>query len=342
MVTPTEQNSSELVPQGPAVIAIKLPFDLEERLLTFPFLHALFEHYPKAKFHLITPEKQIEVLNLLPFEAYYHEFDENEISSVFDVYRYTAFAKIHNVDLFISLTNSFPDACLGLGFRAKKRLGFSDGWKTLVLNEKINRPVNHHVVEDFLALYKLHVGVEVNPRMKVMSRELPSIIAEWDTRPYIAINISPLRDAQIHQEWIDLISMFDSQRIVLFASEEQEKAQEMLDLFIKYLPPQNTYENFLYKNWIDLGKMLAFAHGVITFNGALGAFSAYVGTRTIILYDTDDPRRTAPFYFIADVSILSAADSGSVHPVVEQGGLKKRVMFNMEQVFSRACGFFRL
>ena len=82
------------------VIAIKLPFDLQERFHTFPFLHAVHELYPLAEIHFITPKKQIEVLNLLPFKAYYHEFDEGEIASVFDVHRYCAFAKIFNVDLF--------------------------------------------------------------------------------------------------------------------------------------------------------------------------------------------------------------------------------------------------
>lgn len=339
MVTPTEQNLTELAPK---VIALKLPFDLEQRILTFPFLHALRAYYPKSVIHFITPKKQIEVLNLLPFEAYYHEFDEDEISSIFDVHRFCVNARIHSVDLFISLTNSFPDACLGLGFRARQRLGFSDGWKTLVFNQKTLRPVNHHLVEDFLTLYKTHTGLEADPRIKVISRELTPIIKEWDTTPYIAINISPLRGAQIDEEWIHLISLFDSQKIVLFASDEQEKAQEMMDLFIKHLPPNNTYENFIYKNWIDLGKMLAFARGVITFSGPLAAFSAYVGTRTLIMYDNDDPQRTGPFYFISDVAVISATDTSATNPVMSTGVLKNRITFKMDVVFEKALSFFRL
>jgi len=44
------------------VIAIKLPSDLQERILTFPFLHAISEYYPKAALHFITPKHQVEVL----------------------------------------------------------------------------------------------------------------------------------------------------------------------------------------------------------------------------------------------------------------------------------------
>src|SRR6478735_9422322 len=158
------------------VIAIKLPFDLQERILSFPFLHAISEIYPKADLHFITPKKEVEVLNLLPFKAYYHLFDEDDIKTVLDVHPYTANAAIYNVDLFITLTNSLPDACIGLGLRAKKRVGFSDDWKTLVLNYKTKRPVGHHIVEDQMTLFELATGQAVSKRQKVTSRTLTKIL----------------------------------------------------------------------------------------------------------------------------------------------------------------------
>ncbi|MBA2403139.1 MAG: hypothetical protein H0V66_00085, partial [Bdellovibrionales bacterium] len=156
MVTSTEQDpvTQTFLPGDVRVIAIKLPFDLQERILCFPLLHKIREKYPKAEIHFITPNKEIEVLNLLPFKAFYHEIDEDELNSVFDVHRYAVNVNIHNVDMFINLTNSFTDACLGIGLRAKKRVGFSDGWKTMVLTHKTHRLAGHHVTEDFFALYR--------------------------------------------------------------------------------------------------------------------------------------------------------------------------------------------
>src|SRR5690606_28022880 len=113
----------------------------------------------------------------------YHEFDEDEIQNVLDVHRYCVNSKIPNVDVFISLTNSFLDACLGLFLRARERVGFADNWKNLVLNKKLLRPVGHHIVEDFLALFKELTGEIVNKRLKVISRDLNRIIIEED--PYI-------------------------------------------------------------------------------------------------------------------------------------------------------------
>lgn len=317
------------------VIAIKLPFDLQERLLSFPFLHALREQYPESEIHFITPRKYIEVLNLLPFQAYYHEFDENEIENIFDTHRFSVNSKIYNVDLFINLTNSLADASLGIGLKAKKRLGFSDGWKTIVLNEKTTRPVNHHLSEDFFSLLEAHTGKPFNQRLKVISRDLTPIIKEWEGETFIAINLFPLLGVEINPKWIEFFNLFENQNFVLFASEDEVKVQLLMKNFIDKLPRKNKYFNFAHKSWIEIGKMLSQSNGLVTYNGPVATLSAYVGTRTLILYDREDPKRTGPFYFFADVVIIN----GDAPP---EGVLKAATQFNMVEVFNKAVDFFRL
>lgn len=328
---------------SPKVIAIKLPFDLQDRILAFPFFHALSEHYPKADLHFITPKQDVEVLNLLPFKAYYHLFNEDDIKTVLDVHPYTANAAIYNVDMFISLTNSFPDAALGIGLRAKKRVGFSDNWKTLVLTHRVPRPVNHHLVEDYMTLFELATGSKPDTRLKVNSRSLPPIIeAGEEEGPYIAINLAPLRSAAIEDEWIELISQFEGQRIVLFSSEEQVRVQMLMEEFIKRLPTKNTYINFKYHDWIELGRMLAHARGVLTYSGACGALSAYVGTRTLILYENEDPQQKGPFYFLADVAVMGVNNPTLINTTKDEKVIKDRVTFDMTEVFKKAMEFFGL
>lgn len=321
------------------VIAIKLPSDLQERVLSFPFLHAISEYYPKADLHFITPKKEVEVLNLLPFKAYYSLYNEDDIKTVFDVHPYAVNAAIYNVDLFISLTNSFADACLGLALRAKRRVGFSDNWKTLVLTHKTLRPQGHHFVEDLWHLYELATGENSNKRLRVSSRPLQKVI-EGDV-PYIAINLSPLREASIDDEWIELMNSFTDQKIVLFASDEQVKMKPLMESLVKVLPPQNTYELFFYHDWIELGRMLAFSSGVITYSGACGALAAYVGARTIILYENEDPQKTGPFYFLTDVVVMGTNNPTLINKAQSDKVLKNRVKFNMEEVAKKAYEFFR-
>lgn len=333
MAKPTEETPAIAVKK---VIVVKLPFDLQERLLAFPFLHALRDHYQDAELHFITPKKYIEVLNLLPFTAFYHEYDEDEIQNVLDVHRYCAQVKIYNVDLFISLTNSFSDACLGLGLRAKKRLGFADGWKTLVLNEKTLRPVGHHLCEDFFALYKLHTGTDVDPRSRVTARELAPVVEQWDSEPYIAINIAPFRSVTLEQEWLELLNQFEGQRLILFDSEEQDATGHLIKPFLERLPTTNQYSYFVYKDWIELAKLLTYARGVITYNGPLATLSAYTGSKTLVLFDREDPQRTGPYYFMAEVMhVAQPRPENSAH-------LSSRVPFDMDPVASKAHAFFRL
>jgi ADP-heptose:LPS heptosyltransferase len=327
-------------PESVNRIVIKLPFDLQERVLTFPFLHAISEYYPKSELHFITPRMEIEVLNLLPFKAYYHPFDEDEISNIFEAHRWCANAKIYNVDIFISLTNSFADAFLGIGLRAKKRVGFADNWKTFLFTDKVMRPVNHHVVEDFMSLFQLTIGQPSTKKIRVISRDLLPILN--DKTPYIAINVSPLRNVEIENEWLDLINHFEGQKIVLFSSEEQVKVQMLIEPFIELLSKKNTVVNFTYQDYIELGRMLASAVGTITYAGPCGALSAYVGTRTIALYENEDPQRTGPFYFLADVAVMGVNNPTLVNSVSDSKILKDRKTFNMTEVFKKAHEFFNL
>ena len=343
MALSTEQNS--LVPAKEnevKTIVIKLPFDLQERLLSFPFIHQIKEKYPGADLHFITPKKQIEVLNLLPFSAYYHEFDEDEIETVFDVHRYTATAKIYNVDLYISLTNSFVDACLGLGLRAKTRLGFSDGWKTLLFTHKTPRPQGHHISEDFFYLLDALNGSTSDHRLKVMSRELVPVMSDWEANPYIAINLSPIRQAAIEEELAELIGYFENQKIVLFSSDDQDKVQLLIEPFMERLSRKNNYVHFIHKNWIEMSKMLAFSRGLITFNGPVANLSSYLGNKTIILFDSEDPRRLGPFSFLGDSIILDVTDPSVSLRQDTSSALKERKKFDMSEVFLRAKRLFQL
>jgi ADP-heptose:LPS heptosyltransferase len=323
------------------VIAIKLPFDLQERLQSFPLLHCINEKFPNADIHFFTPLKQIEILNLLPFKAFYHELNEDELTNVFDVHRYSVNAKIHNVDLFISLTNSFLDASLGLALKAKERLGFADGWKKHLFTHKHPRPVGHHLAEDFLSLYSTYTN-ESPAKIKVLSRELTPTLSDWDNLPYLAINISPLRQAAIEDELAELINFFENQRIVLFSSEDQDKAQLLLQPFLHKLNKKNIYVNFIYEDWIELAKMLAFSRGVITFNGPVASMAAYVGSRTLVLYDSEDPQQVGPYYYLSDVMTLSVNDPTLALKLETQGALHQRSQFNMGEVFYKAFEFFKL
>jgi ADP-heptose:LPS heptosyltransferase len=115
-----------------------------------------------------------------------------------------------------------------------------------------------------------------------------------------------------------------------------------MEPFLASLSKKNTYVNFVYPTWIDLAKLLAFSRGVITFNGAAASLSAYVGAKTLALYDSEDPQKYGPFYFLSDVMILGTNDPNLVNSSVSGGSIQGRKQFQMGEVFSKAYDFFKL
>jgi hypothetical protein len=81
---------------------------------------------------------------------------------------------------------------------------------------------------------------------------------------------------------------------------------------------------------------------VITYSGALANLSAYVGSRTLGLYERENPQRTGPFYFLADVMTLSVTDPTLAAPTSPSGVLNERRRFNMSEIYAKAFEFFRL
>jgi ADP-heptose:LPS heptosyltransferase len=174
-----------------------------------------------------------------------------------------------------------------------------------------------------------------------MSRELPAVIPEWDSMPYVAINLTPMRDAVIDEEWMKLVYEFENQRIIFFSSEDRERVAPLIEKFIARLPLKNTYSFYFQKDWIELAKMLAYARGVITYEGPLASIAAYVGAKTLILYDRRDPQREGPFYFLSDIALLTSKDS-SVTLQQAPSLLKGRTIFDMHAIQAKAFQFFKL
>ncbi len=157
------------------------------------------------------------------------------------------------------------------------------------------------------------------------------------------VNLYPLREALIADEWRELVSLFENQHIIFFTSDEIEKVLPHVELFMKQLPTHNQYSFAKTNNWIELGKLFAHARGVITYEGAPAAIATYTGAQTIALYDREDAQKTGPFYFMADVMVCGVNDPTLIQKVgagTNSGQVRK--VFDMHEIYSRALEFFKL
>ena len=299
-------------------LAIKLPDDLNERLLSFPLLQVLVkslkieielnnkeipeEEHQDLKVHLLAHKDDIDVLNLAPIKAFFHELDDEDLKSVFTAHRAVKNMKLDQVDVFISLTRSFVDASFGKSMGAKKRVGFSIGKNNIFFNEKVSLLKGRHHCEQYYEIIKSLVEEFPEELPKGYSRELEPLYSDWRDRPYSIINLTADKEGNINNEWEEFFSLIENERFVLICDElPLERQKEALSEFIKKQSPKNEYEIFELENNIEFGKLSAFAQTFVSFDSNLVNLAAYCGGHVHYMHKKISLDSTGPIHFLGDI-----------------------------------------
>ncbi len=295
-------------------IAIKLPNDLKERTLAFPLLHELVNKLKEGleedeilKVHLISLAEGIDVLNLLPFEAFYHELQEDDVKSVFSIHRACSNMKINQLDYFISTTESFVDASIGKNLGAKISIGFAVGKNGWLLEKKITKMAGDHKSNQMFRLIK---GVldEVPPMEKVSSRQLPAIYDDFEENPYIVLNLDII-DGEVNSEWQELVELVVGKKFVLMCAElGLDDQQEFLQEYISKLSRKNTYKAFVYDSNITFAKLISYSAGFVTHDSPLVNIASYCGCTVLFINRKENLSITGPRYFTGEVLSYSKYD----------------------------------
>ena len=311
-------------------IVIKLPNDLNERVLTFPFLH-MVEKYFKSQLkedevlnmHLISLKEGLDILNLLPFKAFYHELDKGDLKTVFSVHRACMNFKIDKVDCFISTTNSFVDASIGKNISAQRKVGFAHGKNGWLLTDKVTKLSGRHFVEQIFELLRPIITEDFPEIPNTFSRELPPCYADWSESPYIVIDLD-LEGEFINPEWIDLFDLFVNKNFVFLCSQEKIDLQKStLNEFVRKLPNKNTYKVFEHQSHIEFGKLISHCKYFVSYDSHLVNLAAYCGSSIIHLNQKMDIQNYGTQFFVGELRNFSLSD-----PSFKQGKT-----FNYTKIF---------
>jgi ADP-heptose:LPS heptosyltransferase len=246
-------------------------------------------------------------LYALPFEGFWHPWDEEEIRTPLGAHRFVTTLRIPSVDIYIALSDSLTDLCLGQFLRAPKRIAFAEGWKQWLTTIPVTRPVGQHLAEEYFAIYQALSNLRAPGQLRVQGRELPPYYpVNPDEPPYLAVDLWPFQPGNFDEFWADYFALFEGKRFVLFFGEEEAKGGLMVNHFVDRLPPRNRYDVFLSSDWIELGKMLTNARGLVCRAGATASYSTYLGTDALVIYENGDPKRDAPFYNYANWRLMDA------------------------------------
>ncbi len=295
-------------------LAIKLPNDLRERVCTYPLLHTLYKELRKTldedeqlNIHLISLKKDIDVLNLLPFDAFYHELEVEDVKTIFTMHRACMNFKMDTIDIFISTTDSFVDASIGKNLRAEKKIGYALGKNGWFLNKKVPLLTGQHKSCQTYELLK--ALIENIPEIpNVYSRELPFAYADWNENPYTFINLDLIGEED-NSEWKDFIELFVNKNFVFMCSElKNSENMEPVQSFIQTLPKENNYRLFEYSSNINFGKTVSYAVAFVSGDSPLINIAAYCGAQVFHLNKKEKISIVGPTYFIGEVRNMAISD----------------------------------
>jgi ADP-heptose:LPS heptosyltransferase len=299
-------------------VAIKVPNDIRGKILSFPFIHKLVKEINKKLdeeesedvllLHLISSDNGVDVLNLLPFDAYYHEIEASELKTVFTIHRACMNLNLEKVDLFISTTDSFVDASIGKNLKATVSAGFAGGKNNFLLNKKIPKPTGIHESTKIYQLLKAVVDGELPAIRNVCARAVPPLFDDWNTEPYFVINLS-LKGKSIHPEWKELIDLFENKRIILMSdSIEEDLHKSTINEYIKTLSNKNTYDIYEETGHIDFAKLISYSWCFITEDSGLVQVASYCGARVYHMSRKDYSKNFDSRYFLGSHNIYALND----------------------------------
>lgn len=276
-------------------IAIKLPNNLTELIYSFPFLHKLNDLFKGTDFnlHLITGALEIEVLNLLPFKAFFHQLDKKDSESSFRVLRAYKNSKLNmqSYEYYLCLTNLKSDLLLGKLLKAKESIVFDDIGLSVLKAKKVQRLSGRKKVEQYFKLLSELDEIDENEIKSIASRDF-EVDKELDD--YIVIDSEILKS----DDWLDFLELFDETRIIILG--------EKTNTYSKYKSIED-------RNYIDIAKLLYLSKAFITSSYEKSLLCSYTGAMTFYLKENKSEITSFEFFMskVFEINLQDNTDGDS-------------------------------
>jgi ADP-heptose:LPS heptosyltransferase len=283
--------------EKPLKIVVRLPDDDHRRLMALPFLHALKEKEPEAQIHLFSSEENIEILSLLPFDAFVHPVKKEEYEKAADTFRLGRLnSQMRDVDLYFGLEPRFHDSFFGFVIQAKKRIGFAADMKKMMFTDFIPWEEANHPAANYLKLLGLHTGEDHREMKNVFSKELEPLVPESE-QPFLVLNLSLDELGSVDVRWKEMLELLKGNNIFTFLEGvEDQKALELVgqtlhEWGIDYAKPVGLAHPY------QVARLMYQAQLVVSFDSYLLHMANYLAVPAIGIYQTDQAATKAPLYF---------------------------------------------
>jgi heptosyltransferase II len=273
-------------------ILVRLPNWLGDMVMAVGFIDQLKHFFPGAEVSVIA-KKGID--GLLPyFPPFKHEFifNKGDYQGWRGLWKFgRAIRKTEKFDLFFSLPDSHSSALIGFATGARKRVGYKNELRSLLLTNSYQKPKALHRVDEYISLLEAFTGKKANGVKVKLSNNffrnssiVVNINSEASSRRLTTIKAIELVNA--------LHAQTDNPIILVGAPKEKPFIDEVYKgLFSQTRITNKSGET----NLPMLVELLGSASVMLTTDSGPAHLSNALGTKTIVLFGAGNENNTAPY-----------------------------------------------
>jgi heptosyltransferase II len=274
-------------------ILIRLPNWLGDMVMSTAFVHAVKENYPGSSVDFIVKKGIDFLLDYFPEHEHRYVFSKDEYKGLSGALKFGRHIKAtKKYDLFFCLPDSFSSAMMAYATGAKKRVGFKNEVRSLLLTDTFAKKRNTHRVEEYTSLLQQYIKKDVRvPEVKLANNSgskknilLININSEAASRRLpVAKAVSIIRS---------LREKLPHEFILLGSPNEKLFVDEVFD----GLPSKKNINNMAGKTSLpQLIDIIGSCPVMLTTDSGPAHVANALGTHSIVLFGAGNENNTAPY-----------------------------------------------
>lgn len=273
-------------------ILVRLPNWLGDMVMSVGFVHQLPYFFPGAEVGVIAKKGIHELLPFFPLSKHQFVFSKEEYDGVKGLWQFgRKIRQAEKFDLFISLPDSFSSALMGYATGIKKRIGYKNEGRNMLLTDAFSKPKKLHRVEEYVQLLELYTA-------KQRAELMVSLQHSFLKKDHIVININSeasSRRLTITKavEVINEVTGTYPNPVVLIGGRGEKPFVD--DVFQK-LANREGIESVAGKTSLqELVEILASARLMLTTDSGPAHLANALGTETVVLFGAGNENNTSPY-----------------------------------------------
>lgn len=277
-------------------ILVRLPNWLGDVVMSSAFIAELQRINPAAQVDVIVKKGMEDVVDLFEGVHHIYPFSKPE-NGIFGFAR--NIAKLEKYDEYFALPNSFSSALMGFFSGAKKRIGYKNEMRSLLLTHSFSNPGNLHRAQEYVHLleefYNRRTG-DFNLALKVPGANISDLVND-KTSEKIILNFNS--EAQSRRMPVEkavsitkAIRTKSNAEIIFTGSDKEKKFTNEIFRKSEITNAVNLTGKTTLK---QLAAVISKCKTVVSTDSGIAHLSNALGVKTVVFFGAGNESNTAPF-----------------------------------------------